>query len=388
MKKKLSIIFFIFICSNIFSQTNNSLKNFVKGNIQDKISSVKSANTEEITEISLIALDFCIENKEILSDDRELDALCLVSILSIPQNYVDSLTEDVNLKLAEKFLSVFKNFENENVKIAVLNKISSVKDAKSLFLNELNLFIQKEDFLTYSSNFVKSVIKTLGQIGNSDTFLILFEKYKLEEWKIYQNEITESVVNLSENSENEILSIISKGDVQDFKYIYENIVINDKKSKNFSSHIAENLLSMSIYIVEENFIFDAEFISLQVDILNFLADCKWTRGGKTILSYYKLAKKLFIEKKMTSSDFGSVILSVAKTVPLDAVEIFSEYLLEFNKQKEANLEVQEEIVLALISALETIGDKNAFDSLLSVTYYNYSEVVINKARSALASLKW
>ena len=48
----------------------------------------------------------------------------------------------------------------------------------------------------------------------------------------------------------------------------------------------------------------------------------------------------------------------------------------------------ESVVLAIISALGTVGDKNAFDALLGVTYYEYSDSVIAAARDALAKLKW
>ena len=113
-------------------------------------------------------------------------------------------------------------------------------------------------------------------------------------------------------------------------------------------------------------------------------------GKSTLLLQmcYNLAKNEYTNGIMNTSDFCIVIKAVSETVPIKAVSLFSDYLIELNRQKENDADVQEEIVLALISALGAIGDKNAFDSLLSVTYYDYSDEVINKARSALAGLKW
>ena len=50
--------------------------------------------------------------------------------------------------------------------------------------------------------------------------------------------------------------------------------------------------------------------------------------------------------------------------------------------------MSENLVLAIIKSLGAIGDKNAFDALLGVTYFEYSDSVIAAARDALAKLKW
>ena len=90
------------------------------------------------------------------------------------------------------------------------------------------------------------------------------------------------------------------------------------------------------------------------------------------------------------SEFIEVIKGVSVIVPIDAVSICSNCLVGMNKKKESGKfsESDEKVVLALISALGAIGDKAAFDSLLAVTYYNYSDNVITAARNALARLKW
>lgn len=56
--------------------------------------------------------------------------------------------------------------------------------------------------------------------------------------------------------------------------------------------------------------------------------------------------------------------------------------------EEKSSDVSENLVLAIIKSLGAIGDKNAFDALLGVTYFEYSDSVIAAARDALAKLKW
>ena len=64
------------------------------------------------------------------------------------------------------------------------------------------------------------------------------------------------------------------------------------------------------------------------------------------------------------------------------------YLVELNSRVEQNQEYSEQIALAVVNTLGAIGDKAAFDSLLSVTYLTYPESVLAAARNALAKLKW
>ena len=84
-----------------------------------------------------------------------------------------------------------------------------------------------------------------------------------------------------------------------------------------------------------------------------------------------------------------VVLGLKNTVPLKAVSLLCEHLSQLNKMMEQNEQsVSENLVFSIIQTLGAIGDKNAFDSLRAVAYYNYSDTVISAARDALARLKW
>ena len=76
MKKNALILILSFFCTGIiFSEVTENIRNFVKGNLAEKTAAVKSATKEDVEELSKRAIDFAIENKEILGKDRELAAL-------------------------------------------------------------------------------------------------------------------------------------------------------------------------------------------------------------------------------------------------------------------------------------------------------------------------
>ena len=150
------------------------------------------------------------------------------------------------------------------------------------------------------------------------------------------------------------------------------------------------MLAQTIYIVGTTSFDDKELVSLQLDSIRVLTKYKWTRAARTMVAFFDVAVSEYEAKQMSHTEFIEVIKGVSVIVPIDAVSICSNCLVGMNKKKESGKfsESDEKVVLALISALGAIGDKAAFDSLLAVTYYNYSDNVITAARNALARLKW
>lgn len=387
--KKFSISVLIFLISFfIFAEGSANQKKFVRGNIQDKISSLQVSKGEELSFLAIKAVDFSLENKEILGNDRDLNALAVAGVLSVPFSYIESLSDSEKNLLVEKFLVLYKSFIDENVKIAVLNKFASGLLPSADLTVLLNDLVIQEQITNSSPNFVKAVIYTLGAIGDGNTFLNLYDCYSKKSYSQYKPALEDAMISLSDNSYSQIVQIIHSGNIQDIQRIYDLIVKNEKKSQNFRAQIAENILSSTIYIAGEGSSLTQELVSLQVNSMKVMADCKWTRGAKTVVAFYNAALKEYESKKMQESDFVLTVAYAATTAPMDCVSLYSNYLMTLNREKEKGSQVSEDLVLAYINALGVIGDKNAFDSLLSVTYYNYSDNVITQARNALASLKW
>lgn len=74
------------------SAQSNTLK-FIKGNISDKTAAVREASGSEAILLSNKAIEFSLDNKEFLGNDRELDGLAVAAIYSISTDYAKSATE-------------------------------------------------------------------------------------------------------------------------------------------------------------------------------------------------------------------------------------------------------------------------------------------------------
>ena len=377
MKKQflLLIVSMIFL-SALYGQEYK--KKFIKGNISDKTTAVREASGQEGIWLSLKAIDFVLENNEITGTDRDMDGLAVAAVLSLPNDYVSGLSESEKNQVMNKFIELFEKFNRSNtVQIAVQSKVLALKDNMNAdpFTDVLNKFLQSSSVLSSDSSLLKSVINSLGFIGNNISFSILYNNLNDKRYSAYYPEIEQTIKKLIPVSMNEVLAIVHSKDSANTQRIF-NLVKQASISTNNLCEIAENVLN------------DSPLITLKFEALEILNANKWTRASNSVLSFFAQAQKDFQNALITEDQFVTLINSLVNISPLDAVTPLIKYLGELNQQLEYNNTVAQKVVLAVINSLGAIGDKSAFDSLLSVTYLNYPEQVLSAARQALAGLRW
>ncbi len=390
MKKFFSLLFFISFVFQIFPQNKDSKIKFIKGNIVDKTKAIKESTGEDSYWLAEKAIQFALDNKEILGNDRELDALVVSAILTITPEYVASADKLSQAEILFNFTKLFNIFSSSNtVQIAVLSKILLLKDSIQTtdFTEELNKYLQSDGIATADKSVLKSVISTLESIGNNKSFNILFSLYINPEFESVQNELETTLIKLAPNYIDEILYIINEKDIAKNKPLFEKIVKNSKISKNNLCEIAENLLNSSILYVENSTEKD-DFTKLQIEVLQVLSSNNWTRASSSAISFFIFAKDKFTNGLISEEDMIKIVSSLINVAPIESISPLVSFLVELNSLTEMGKSVSIPVVEAVIKTLGAIGNKSAFDSLLGVTYLNYPESVLSAAREALAGLKW
>lgn len=389
MKKSFFILTVLFFTSYLFSMGSKNQRNFVKGNLIDKTEAVKAASEVEIVDLAKAAIEFSLNYKEILGDDSELSALAISGITALPVEYIENSNMTEKNLISEKLIGLYSVFEDENVKIAVLNKISSFKFSVENFIPLLNDFVKNSSVNEENVVLLKSVVNTLGSIGNNQSFIIMLGALSEKKREPLFENLEKSLCMLAEPLEKEILDILRRGNVKDCRRLFDLIVKKSENSQIFKAEIAENVLLRTIYIYENSNSTGEDLISLQLESFDFLKKLKWTRASNTIVSYLKTARSEYDQKLLEEDKFCEIITGVSDVAPIGAIQPLATYLIFLNsKMEEKSSDVSENLVLAIIKSLGAIGDKNAFDALLGVTYFEYSDSVIAAARDALAKLKW
>ena len=379
----------LFLCAQ--NPDNEKLIKFIKGNISEKTSAVREASGAESILLALKAIDFSLENKDLLGNDRELEGLAVAAILSISPDYIKNANDSQKSIIVSQFINLFnKFFESNTVAIATLTKYSSLYEYMQdrQFVETLNFFLKSQEIKKTDESVIKSVLNTLQLIGNSETFLILYSILNDKDYSNIKNEIENTLVSLAFISQNEIIGLLETADVKDLSQIFKIIKKNSKISKNYICDVSEKVISKSILLLGSSSFVSQEDILVQLEALNNLSDNKWTRASLVAVSYFQFAKKIYNQNLMTETQFESVINCLSNVSPVDAVNPLTAYLEELNRQKENETDVSSAIVLSVIKTLGAIGDKSAFDSLLAVTYLDYDESILSAARKALSGLRW
>lgn len=392
MNKKL-ILFLIstLFTLSLFAAPSSGRIKFLKGNISDKTSAVKEASSKDAVWLTNQAINFCLENIEIIGTDRDLDSLAVAAVYSISQDYVKYASDEEKETLSEQLIDLFTKYtKSPSVQIAVLAKAITLREYLpteniSIALNE---YITSVNINTTDAGVFKATVSALEYLGNNDSFVILYSFLYNPKYSKYKPEIEKALITLLPYSMDEMLSLLQQADMVQMNTIFTLITNNSNISKNSLCEISENMLSKSILIIDNSSKVTAEYLTIPTESMSILSENKWTRASSIALSYFQICKQLYHSGVMEENDFNTVITALANIAPIDSITPLITYLEELNNQTERGNSVSENTVLSVIKTLGAIGDKAAFDSLLAVTYLNYPESVLHASQEALLGLRW
>jgi len=370
-----------------FAQTNAPTKEeikFAKGNINDKISAVKSSGDPTLAKK---AVDFVVENALLLKGDRDLAGLAVAGILSYP---VEESKKNPQAVLQD-FSDVFYGIDDTNVRVSVLEKIAVIyaQNESTDWTAFVNGYLsQKLSAGGTADETVKKSISTLGVVGNGSSFGILHSILRQPIWSELDADVSASLAKIADKSLNEIFDAVDKADLVELKLLSKIFIKNESISPALRAEIAEKTLNKAM-ILEGTSSRSQDLALFQLEMVQVLADNKWTRASDLAKNYFNVAKNSYNGKYLNVQQWTKAISCVEALASRAAVLPFTEYLDQMNKAQEAGNSPDKTVVLAIINALAELGDKSSFDSLLYVTYVkDYPEEVAVAARNALTRLKW
>ncbi len=355
---------------------------FIKGDFSTKAKALEEAYKNNDLNFIINSLNFCLEANNVLLSDKDLADLTEKNILFIPEN--NSLKSE---NVSSLLNTVFNSFNENNVKCAAVKKMAFYSDEECI--RSLNKYLEEKiENNENADELTGQIIKTLSQTGNAQSSSILFTLAVTERWPEFSSLLNEVSFKLSDKPGNEILNIFSSADTNAKVVILKKIEFSQNFSKKIKGELAEKALSDCIYNTGDVSRTEKSFVELQLQSLKMLSDLDWTRAGTLVNNYFPIACTEYEYKVLSDEQFASVITDCTFTKSTQMVLQFSSYLDSLNAGMEKGKIPSKEIILALINSLGRIGDKNAFDSLLYVTYLDYDKEVILAARESLSKLKW
>lgn len=383
-----SVVLLFVILPSLFAEVSAGQKKFIKGNVQDKTAAVKESTLEDAYILAEKGIDFVLEARPLIGADRDLSALAVASILKLPRD--ESALAGNFPEINSQLVQIFNLFNDETVRIAVLDKLettSSIKDfSKAVEL--VNRYLKLPNDRSTSSAVTGKAITTIGKIGDSDSFKIIYNAWHDGRYPLFNNQIKASLLLLSVSHISDTIRVISMSNPEDIGDFFELIKESSEVSKEFKAEIAENALSVIIHNAEDNSENLKGSAKLQLSALQTIADANWTRAAGLSVRYFSVAANEYEGGALNEEQFIQVIRCITELSSPDCAQALSDYLAEMNSKTEMNQNSAQNVVLAIINSLGELGDKTAFDNLLYVTYLNYPETIKSAARDSLAKLKW
>ena len=383
-----AILIFLSVNFNLSAQNQVSVYQmlFTKGNIAQKIQAVDFAGKDNNYVFLSDCLDFCIQSNSLIGPDADIDNLTINVLKNF--NNTASLMELNDVKLVcKKIQSCFKNFSSDHVKIACLNRFAVFNNPENVkFVNDYvsNKALNNQPM----TSVILSAVNLMGKIGNNESFSILFAADIANVWPKYSSYIQSAYSTLAVNASADLINLFTKAPVEQ-KLMVLNLIKNSSEIPEFvKGQLAQKSLSMSIINIDEEQDISPAQNKLMSESVNLLAQTNWSMSSEVVADYFPLAQNLYQKEQISAEDFISIIQSCTQIASQNMVLPLIKYLNFLNRSTQENKPVNTQVVLSVINSLGGLGDKQAFDELLFVTYLDYTQEVLEAAKSALDNLKW
>lgn len=384
-------IFFFAVCAffAIYAQENGNIgplrQDFAKADLAGKVTILKRLSaSKNAAAVPLYkdAVEYTERAYRILQNDPQL--------LDLGTMAVTGLGEFKEKSAAQNIRYLFSTIENEAFKIACLKSLSVLIERDSVFTAYLNTLYENgfSDLLAgkkFNINLLAAIADALKSFADPSSFEILF--------KTLLYPVSEKLKTAVKSALNDIpfdyySEIVGKQDREDLQYIYT-LYVSAKENRRLEKQDLGKISEAAIrYGLENADSYPEQSERLIAETLNVLSDLHWSNASDSVNAYFFRTQK----KRKTGEDGVSALIPVIECMgnlgTAESSANLSIFLGVLNSETEKTKEYSERLMLALIKALEKLGDKTAFDYLLNIEYLNYSETVKQAAKDAIGELKW
>lgn len=377
-------------------ESSGAYRAFVGENITGKSALIKNidASDKDCAALCMQALIFVQTNYELLGNDEQFSLLacetvqkslvCLKNDALAYWEKLFSVTNDSALQTV--LLESFASLAEQN---ALSDKSSAVSFAKAADL--VNSYVQRT-LLSQKDNtdeMLLQAVKTLGKIGSSSSFSVLFACYTSPDNRLSAAAF-DALKNLSAVYQKPLRELIASGNITEKQLALDLVLKNDANSDFFKAEMAALALSQVMYETSQKNAVDEQINVLQMTAVRELYRVSWTRSADLMKQVFILSQNQYEQGSLSKDNFIEVIKAFTRLASTEASSHLTAYLKMLNLKQEKNgaNPPDPHVVLAVVQSLALLGDKVAFDDLLYATYQNYPDIVVSAAKEALSKLKW
>jgi len=381
----------LFFPCAVFAQESNLQiyqQEFSRADLPAKVKILKEANLDNrvnnsIGQLYEFALQFALQNSEILSDDPDMtELICVAARGAGNAAYRES---------QDTLWALFSNYGNSLARVEILLAIGKLGKGNIQLIENLNNYLTVQTGLFKSGvnvdyQAISACIASLAELGDSSSYPALFSILSTGFPEVIILEASGTLDLIPGNYKQFIFDVIMKNPPDEKLAAFRAGMNSARFSPSEQGQLAEIALEQSLASAgaEEDFSLSV----LRYSAIQALTRLKWTRASALAIRHYYRVQTDYQHGTAPKERFLEAIGCLGEVGSSDAAMVLALQLGLINAQTEKTGVYDREIILSLVKALGMIGSKAAFDYLHYISYLNYPEDIQAAAREALGLLRW
>ncbi|HOV63012.1 MAG TPA: HEAT repeat domain-containing protein [Spirochaetia bacterium] len=394
MKRYSLLVVCLFLWGGVFSlsaQEVSRLKSFQRvftiGSIGTKIQVLQDSEAvtdEDMSPLYIQALEFVLDNAAQLQNDvmaRELSKIAVRLISKKPDP-----------KAAYYLYRLFESDKNTEVRIAVLNGLSVAALGNQDIIARLNEWLSAQNSIyksggTVDRQVIAEAVVTLGKLGDPSSFPYLFSTGVIQYSADISYKVNEALKHISGDYKAMLVDVVRRGTLTDKLFALRTGLAQDSLGIEGKGELTEAALSVGLR-TEVKSTEDEEILkTLRYEAVSALAVLKWTKASPLLIEHFDRTYSEYKNGTASKPFLLDAIRALGSVGTHEAARHLTMFLDTLHGSMESGKPPDEEVMLTLIDALKTLGDKIAFDALFYTEYLDYPASVKKAAREALNNLK-
>lgn len=389
--KKIFLILFLSISSLLYCQDSSLadvfLKNFEKGSPDVKYQVLLDAVDMGIEGMGLLfhkALLYVLNRTDSLDTE---DTLIRIALSSVKQLHAIHYTESVN-----DLWRLFMETGHTELRVSILIALGDTGKDNPVIIDKMNRWLDSRNaiFLTgkrMDQQVIIACVQALGRIGDPSSFSPVFATMILHYSALVSSTAKQALDMIKGDVSQLYMNVIMEGRMPEKK---QSLLISIKSTQlndQEKSRIAEFALDFALHFSPVNQ--DARIESLEIRYIaaEFLSENGWSNATELMIEHFNQAIFDLDNGRVQKSFLLQAIEGLGNMKTHEAAKRLTLYLEHINSFTENEKVYDEQTVLAVIYALEHLGDRIANAALLYSRYLNYSDTVKKAAQDALRNLK-
>ncbi|MDR1128885.1 MAG: hypothetical protein LBL20_06195 [Treponema sp.] len=365
-------------------------RNFIRADLSAKLGVLRDAATDEkagefIGQLYDSVLRFSLQNADILRGDPDFTALTVFAVRGAGSaGYRPSVNTLWN---------VFTSFLDASVRVEVLEALSVLALGNSGLVENLIRFTAGQNDLFHagiSLDYVtlSACIAALGALQDSSAVPVLFSIMRTNHPHPIPAEAEAALGELPWDNGQYLVEVIRRNDYPDKLAAFNAAINNSTYNDAEKGTVAEAALEVGLDFFPGNGEGEKILEELRYEAVRLIRDLQWNQAEPLVIRHFYRVRQGYEDGAVDREQFLEAISCLGAMGTPEAARVLSLQLGYLNLQMEQKGEYDDPVILEAVNALGGLGDKVAFENLLTAANLSYPEHIQKAAREALVHLKW